>query len=133
MVSYTDTSFPWREAKSGEVQEAVNDALKEKVPYFGSIYIVRPNRRKDEDGKPIKQETEIRLRGWNSGKQILDETLMVRAYDIDVVERMGDSEGATIKLRDSADGELFEVSLRFDPAANTLQIEDLSSNVQRDR
>ncbi len=132
--TFSGASFPWRPASSGESQEAINEALLRDIPYHGEIYIQTPHRVNDFSGKPKKQKTSIQisafLRGGSSTK-ILDETIWVDAYFLDVIERAGDSDTTIIKLQDDADGELFQVILRFDSTTQLLRIESVSANVKR--
>lgn len=132
--TFSSASFPWRPATSGESQDAINEALLRDIPYHGRIYIQTPHRVNDFAGKPKKQKTSIQisafLRGGSTTK-ILDETVWVDAYFLDVIERTGDSHTTNITLRDDADGELFQITLRFDSTAKALRIESLSANVKR--
>jgi len=132
--TWTSSSFPWQEAPPEGKQEEFNHALRQAVPYVGSIYIVHPAKQKNAQGKPSKRKTEIQLRAFlrdNPGQKILSESVWVDAHDISVLQRMGDSKETKIVLRDSADGELFEIRLHFDPNANTLRIQHLSNHVKK--
>ena len=126
--------FPWRSAQSGESQEAINTSVLKDAPYRGEIFILRPKRKYDSNGKPQKRKTKVDIIAFLQGgaqEKILDETLWIDAYSLDIVERMGTSTGANIKLKDDGDGEVFEISLQFDPATQRLRIGHLSQNIKQ--
>jgi len=128
-----EVGFPWREAHPGETQSTVNSIITEACPYNGLVSILcRPGYYSSPN--PARHKTRVDVNAWLKAppqKNILSETLWIDAYRLEVVDRMGDASGTKIILKDVIDAALYEIILRFDPTANTLQIVRMSDNIKK--
>jgi hypothetical protein len=131
--TWHELEFPWREARQGESQVAVNAEVTEACPYNGRISILCRSGYYSEPN-PERHKTRVDMTAWlkaDPQRNIMSETIWIDAYRLEVVQRMGDASGSKIILKDQIDGTLYEINLQFDSSNKTVKIATISDNIRK--